>query len=224
MFERSDASFSHLRRFIAAARRRRRASGPAALIGEAAIQLLTPPLRDAIDSRPRDSRALHLTYAAACVMAADLLAQRFPRLCWRDTAAASIRRIAERGGIDEAQLVEGAERVTATLTDQQPQAYVALCRGLDAAIDRAIFDGERAQGEVLVRLVLERLEAAVQAVIGSQADVVKDHGLLAVVRIGHVKPWPKADLTPPAPRRRGRKAKPPAPAIAAPLPGLEAAA
>ena len=191
MFARSAPAAAQLRRFVRG-RRPARASGIEWLISEAALQLLTPPLKDVLEAGADQDPAVRLTYATASVMISDLLAQRFPGVPWIRSADGAIRRIADRGGLDADMLLTQASEAVAALEDVQPAAHLKITQLIDAAIDRSIFQGERAQGEVQLRLALERLEQAAARTAPPDREPTPPHGLLRVVRIRARAPDPAA--------------------------------
>ena len=187
MLLRQDSSAAQLRRFVGRGRLRR--DGQEWLIAEAARRLLLPPLKDILADLEDEPLGLRLTYATACVIIAGLLVQRFPGAAWGQTVSAATRTLGERAGLDEAELTKGASGMIAELTAAEPAAYKEVCRQFDAAVEQAVFRGHKAQGEVMLRLALERLEAMVgkQMAAGStdvaaRADVIRTHGLLGLVR------------------------------------------
>ena len=78
------------------------------------------------------------------------------------------------------------------MEDVQPAAHLKITQLIDAAIDRSIFQGERAQGEVQLRLALERLEQAAARTAPPDREPTPPHGLLRVVRIRARAPDPAA--------------------------------
>lgn len=182
MFARPAPAAAQLRRFVRG-RRPAGTSGVEWLISEAALQLLTPPLRDVLEAGADQDPAVRLTYATASVIISDLLAQRFPGVPWIRSAEGAIKRIADRGGLDADILLAQASEAVAALEDLQPAAHLKITQQIDAAIDRAIIMGERAQGEVQLRLALERLEQAAAVVAPADGQPPPPHGLLRVVRI-----------------------------------------
>ena len=78
--------------------------------------------------------------------------------------------------------------------ERQAQHHLALGllaaehRIFDGAVEYAVFRGQEAQGEVMLRLALERLEALVQKQMAlsqthnAAPDLIRTHGLLGVVR------------------------------------------
>lgn len=185
MLKRHDSSAAQLRRFVGRGPLRR--DGQEWLIAEAARRLLLPPLKDILPDLQEEPLGLRLTYATACVIIAGLLAQRFPGAAWNQTFADAVRTLGERAGLDEAELTKGATGLIAELTNAEPVAYKDLCRQFDAAVEQAVFRGHKAQGEVMLRLALERLEAMVgkQLAVAEAPppeEVIRTHGLLRVVR------------------------------------------
>ena len=180
---------SSLRRFVGGRGRRRE---PFALIAEAVRLLILPSLRDVLAGAAAEPEELHLTYAAACVVIADLLAQRFEPAAPQQAAAAALRRLGEGSGFDEAQLTGEATTVIRQFQEIHPEVHRGLCGRFDAAIERAVVMGERAQGEVLLRLALESFETAIQQLVMGQPTPapgpIHGAGLLAVVR----RRWPVA--------------------------------
>ncbi len=71
----------------------------------------------------------------------------------------------------------------AELTLAESAAYQGVCRQFDAAVEHAVFRGQGPQGEVMLRLALERLEALVnKQMAAAPAEVIRTHGLLGIVR------------------------------------------
>ena len=187
MLLRQDSSAAQLRKFVGRGPLRR--DGQEWLIAEAARRLLLPPLKDILPDLEEEPLGLRLTYATACVIIAGLLVQRFPGASWGQTVSDATRTLGERAGLDEAELTKGASGMIAELTAAEPVAYKDLCRHFDAAIEQAVFRGHKAQGEVMLRLALERLEALVGKQMAAASedntvpeDVIRTHGLLGVVR------------------------------------------
>src|SRR5579862_8814433 len=89
---------SRLRRFVS-----RRGKGHAgdlpSLIAEATRLLLLPSLRDVLDDGAGEPVELRLTYACACVVLSELLAQRFAPRQAEEAAAGAIRRIGDWSGL-----------------------------------------------------------------------------------------------------------------------------
>jgi hypothetical protein len=187
MLLRHDSSAAQLRRF--AGRGPLTRAGQDWLIAEAARRLLLPPLKDVLPDLEEEPLGLRLTYATAFVIIAGLLAQRFPSAAWAQTVSEAIRTLGERAGLGESELTKGASGMISELTAAEPALYKDLCRQFDAAIEQAIFRGHPAQGEVMLRLALERLEAMVGKQMAASSaepapavDVIRTHGLLGVVR------------------------------------------
>jgi hypothetical protein len=186
MFLRQDSSAAHLRKFVGGKRAPRQGAREW-LIAEAVRRLLTPPLQDILPDLEEEPLGLRLTYATACVIVTELLVQRFPAQAWIETASNAVRTIGLKAGLDESELTRGASSMIAELTTAEPAAYRDVCRQFDAAIEHAVFREQAAQGEVLLRLALERLEALVHKQLAaknakSPEDVIRTHGLLRVVR------------------------------------------
>lgn len=153
------------------------------LVSETALHLLMPALKDVLEVGADEDAVVRLTYATASVMVSDLLAQRFPGAPWTRTTQGAIRRIAQRGGIDEGDLLQDASGIVQMLMEVQPATYLQISRLMDTAIDRAVFRAERAQGDVLVRLALERLAPFAAEVLQSPGSHnVLANGLLRRVR------------------------------------------
>ena len=188
MFLRQDSSAAQLRRFVGDRRPMRR-GGQEWLIAEAARRLLLPPLKDILPDMVEEPLGLRLTYATACVIIAGLLVQRFPGAAWEQIVSDAIQALGVRAGLEESELTKGASNMIAELTLAESAAYQEVCRQFDAAVEYAVFRGHAAQGEVMLRLGLERLEslvhkqmAAANANEGEPVDVIRTHGLLGVVR------------------------------------------
>lgn len=187
MFLGQGSSAAHLRRFVGGRGAPRRGVREW-LIAETVRRLLLPPLQDILPDLEEEPLGLRLTYATACVIVAELLVQRFPAQGWEETASSAMRRIGLKAGLDEAELDKGASSMIVELTSAEPAAYRDVCRQFDAAIEHAVFRDQAAQGEVLLRLALERLEGlvhkqlAARAEIKSPSDVIRTHGLLRMVR------------------------------------------
>ena len=187
MFLRQDSSAAQLRRFVGDRRPRKR-GGQEWLIAEAARRLLLPPLRDVLPDLVEEPLGLRLTYATACVIIAGLLVQRFPGAAWAQIVSDAIQALGVRAGLDESELTKGASNMIAELTLAEPVAYQELCRQFDGAVEYAVFRGHGAQGEVMLRVALERLETLVHKQMAAAnaddgaADVIRTHGLLRVVR------------------------------------------
>jgi hypothetical protein len=187
---------SRLRRFVA-----RRGKGEGgdlpSLIAEATRLLLLPSLRDVLGDAANEPVELRLTYAAACVVLADLLAQRFAPRQAQEAAAGAIRQIGAWSGLDDAQLSARASGTIAQLMETHPEIYRGLCDQFDAAIERAIVLGRPAQGEVQLRLALEAFEVAIQRLIlggdlyERPMSLIKNNGLLGVVKRHPPPPPPK---------------------------------
>ena len=187
MLLRHDSSAAQLRRF--AGRGPLTRHGQDWLIAEAARRLLLPPLKDILPDLEEEPLGLRLTYATATVIIAGLLAQRFPGSDWGQTVSEAVRTLGERAGLDQSELTKGASGMITELTLAEPALYKELCRQFDAAIEQAVFRGHPAQGEVMLRVALERLEAmvgkqmaATRAESAPAPDVIRTHGLLRVVR------------------------------------------
>ncbi len=186
MFLQRGSSAAHLKRFVGGRPSRR--GGDQWLIAEAVRRLLLPPLRDILPDLEEEPLGLRLTYATACVIITGLLVQRFPSQAWAETASSAVRTIGLRAGLDEADLTKGASSMIAELTTAEPAAYPELCRQFDDAIEHAVFRDQAPQGEVLLRLALEQLEALVHKQLAARdaappmAEVIRTHGLLRVVR------------------------------------------
>jgi hypothetical protein len=186
MFLRQDSSAAHLRKFVGGKRPPRRGAREW-LVAEAVRRLLLPPLQDILPDLDEEPLGLRLTYATACVIVTELLVQRFPAPAWVQTASNAVKTIGLKAGLDESELTKGASSMIAELTTAEPAAYRDVCRQFDAAIEHAVFRDQAAQGEVLLRLALERLEGLVHKQLAaksakSPADVIRTHGLLRVVR------------------------------------------
>lgn len=187
MFLRQDYSAVHLRKFVGGKRAPRRGAREW-MVAEAVRRLLLPPLQDILPDLEEEPLGLRLTYAAACVIMTELLVQRFPAQAWVETASSAIRRIGLKAGLDESELTKGAASMIAELTMAEPLAYSETCRQFDDAIEHTVFRNQPPQGEVLLRLALERLEALVHKQLAAMsaadapADVIRTHGLLRVVR------------------------------------------
>lgn len=187
MFLRQDSSATHLRKFVGGMRGPRREAREW-LIAEAVRRLLLPPLQDILPDLEEEPLGLRLTYATACVIVTELLVQRFPAQAWVQTASSAVRRLGLKAGLDESELTKGASSMIAELTSAEPLAYREVCRQFDAAVEHAVFLQKAAQGEVLLRLALERLEGLVHKQLAarseakSPSDVIRTHGLLRVVR------------------------------------------
>jgi len=177
---------SRLRRFVA-----RRAKGPtgdaASLVAEATRLMLLPSLQDVLGEAGGEPVELRLTYAASCVILADILAQRFAPREAEGTAAAAIHRIGGWSGLDDAQLTERATAAIRQLVETHPEVYRSLCSQFEDAVERSIVMRRRAQGEVLLRLTLESFEAIIQRLVLGREDetrttsLIKNSGLLRVV-------------------------------------------
>ena len=153
------------------------------LIAEAARRLLLPPLQDILPDLEEEPLGLRLTYATACVIIAGLLVQRFPGTAWAQTVADAVQALGVRAGLDESELTKGASNMIAELTLAESAAYQGVCRQFDAAVEHAVFRGQGPQGEVMLRLALERLEALVnKQMAAAPAEVIRTHGLLGIVR------------------------------------------
>ncbi len=187
MFLRQDSSAAQLRRFVGDRRPMKR-GGQEWLIAEAARRLLLPPLQDILPDLDEEPLGLRLTYATACVIIAGLLVQRFPGGAWAQIVSDAIQALGVRAGLDESELTKGASNMIAELTVAEPAAYKDVCRQFDGAVEYAVFRGQEAQGEVMLRLALERLEALVQKQMAlsqthnAAPDLIRTHGLLGVVR------------------------------------------
>ena len=187
MFLRQDSSTAQLRRFVRDRGPLRR-GGQEWLIAEAARRLLLPPLRDILPDLVEEPRGLRLTYATACVIIAGLLVQRFPGGAWEQIVSDAIRALGVRAGLEESELTKGASNMIAELTQAEPAAYMEVCRQFDGAVEQAVFRGQEAQGEVMLRVALERLETLVHKQMAAAnaddgvPDVIRTHGLLRVVR------------------------------------------
>ena len=178
---------SRLRRFVV--RRGKGESGDlASLIAEATRQLLLPSLRDVLNEGESEPVELRLTYGAACVVLAELLAHRFARRQAQEVAAGAIRKIGVRTGLDEALLTTRASELIRQLMETHPEVYRSHCDQFDAAIERAIVMARPDQGEVMLRLALEAFETTIQQlVLGGEryerpVSLIKGSGLLGVVR------------------------------------------
>ena len=188
MFLRQDSSAAQLRRFVGDRRAQKR-GGQEWLIAEAARRLLLAPLRDVLPGLEAEPLGLRLTYATACVIIAGLLVQRFPGAAWAQIVSDAIQALGVRAGLDESELTKGASNMIADLTVAESVAYRDVCRQFDAAVEYAVFRGHAAQGEVMLRVALERLEtlvhkqmAAAHTDDGEQTNVIATHGLLGVIR------------------------------------------
>ena len=187
MFLRQDSSTAQLRRFVGDRRPLRR-GGQEWLIAEAARRLLLPPLKDILPDLVEEPRGLRLTYATACVIIAGLLVQRFPGAAWAQIVSDAIQALGVRAGLEESELTKGASNMIAELTVAEPVAYKELCRQFDGAVEYAVFRGQEAQGEVMLRVALERLEALVHKQMAAAnadddvPDVIRTHGLLRIIR------------------------------------------
>jgi hypothetical protein len=187
MFLRQDSSAAQLRRFVGDRRPLKR-GGQEWLIAEAARRLLLPPLQDILPDLEEEPLGLRLTYATACVIIAGLLVQRFPGAAWAQIVSDAIQALGVRAGLDESELTKGASNMIAELTLAEPVAYKDVCRQFDGAVEYAVFRGQEAQGEVMLRLALERLEALVHKQMAAASaydgapDLIRTHGLLGVVR------------------------------------------
>jgi hypothetical protein len=186
MFLRSDSSAAHLRKFVGGKRGPRRGAREW-LVAEAVRRLLLPPLQDILPDLEEEPLGLRLTYATACVIVTELLVQRFPAQAWIETASNAVKTLGLKAGLDESELTKGASTMISELTMAEPAAYRDVCRQFDAAIEHAVFRDQAPQGEVLLRLALERLEGLVHKQLAaknakSPADVIRTHGLLRVVR------------------------------------------
>ena len=165
-----------------------RRGGQEWLIAEAARRLLLPPLQDILPDLEEEPLGLRLTYATACVIIAGLLVQRFPGAAWAQIVSDAIQALGVRAGLDESELTKGASNMIAELSLGESAAYKEVCRQFDGAVEYAVFRGQEAQGEVMLRLALERLETLVNKQMGATnadggvADVIRTHGLLRVVR------------------------------------------
>jgi hypothetical protein len=188
MFLRQDSSAAQLRRYVGDRRALRRGAGQEWLIAEAARRMLLPPLRDILPDLEEEPLGLRLTYATACVIIAGLLVQRFPGAAWSEIVSDAIQALGVRAGLDESELTKGASNMIAELTLAESAAYQEICRQFDGAVEYAVFRGHQAQGEVMLRLALERLEVLVHKQMAAanaddgRADVIRTHGLLRVVR------------------------------------------
>jgi hypothetical protein len=184
---RQDSSAAQLRRFVGDRRSLKR-GGQEWLIAEAARRLLLPPLQDILPDLEEEPLSLRLTYATACVIIAGLLVQRFPGAAWSEIVSDAIQALGVRAGLDESELTRGASNMIAELVLAEPAAYKDVCRQFDAAVEYAVFRAQEAQGEVMLRLGLERLEGLVHKLMAAAdtadgaADVIRTHGLLRVVR------------------------------------------
>jgi hypothetical protein len=187
MFLRQDSSAAQLRRFVGGRRPFRR-GGQEWLIAEAARRLLMPPLQDILPDLEDEPLGLRLTYATACVIIAGLLVQRFPGAAWAQIVSDAIQALGVRAGLDESELTKNASNMIAELTLAEPAGYKDVCRQFDGAVEYAVFRGQEAQGEVMLRLALERLEVLVHKQMAAadaddgKADVIRTHGLLRVIR------------------------------------------
>ena len=187
MFLRQDSSAAQLRRYVGDRRAMRR-GGQEWLIAEAARRLLLPPLQDILPDLEEEPLGLRLTYATACVIIAGLLVQRFPGAAWAQIVSDAIQALGVRAGLDESELTKGASNMIAELSLGESAAYKEVCRQFDGAVEYAVFRSQEAQGEVMLRLALERLETLVNKQMGAgdsdggAADVIRTHGLLRVVR------------------------------------------
>ena len=198
MYQVRRVPLSSLRRFVGGRGRARPHDTPD-LIAAAVRLLILPSLRDVLAGAEAEPEELRLTYAAACVVIADLLAQRFAPESPQIAAAAALHRLGDGQGFDEAQLAGEASAVIRQFVDIHPEVHRVLCGRFDAAIERAVVLGHRAQGEVLLRLALEAFETAIQQLIlGQPAPApgpIHEAGLLAVVR----RRWPVAQVSPALP-------------------------
>jgi hypothetical protein len=176
---------SRLRRFVS-----RRGKGGAgdlpSLIAEATRLLLLPSLRDVLGDEGTEPVELRLTYACACVVLAELLAQRFAPGQAEETAAGAMLRIGAWSGLDDARLTERASATIRQLMETHPEVHQRLCGQFDDAVERSIVLGRPAQGEVLVRLALESFETAIQQLVLGRGDLngaglIRSSGLLRVV-------------------------------------------
>ena len=187
MFRRQDSSAAQLRRYVGGRGPLRR-GGQEWLIAEAARRLLLPPLKDILPDLVEEPRGLRLTYATACVIIAGLLVQRFPGGAWEQVVSDAIRALGVRAGLEESELTKGASNMIAELTVAEAAAYKDVCRQFDGAVEYAVFRGHEAQGEVMLRVALERLETLVHKQLAAAhaddgvPDVIRTHGLLRVVR------------------------------------------
>jgi len=187
MFLRQDSSAAQLRRFVGDRRPLKR-GGQEWLIAEAARRMLLPPLQDILPDLEEEPLGLRLTYATACVIIAGLLVQRFPGAAWAQIVSDAIQALGVRAGLDESELTRGASGMIADLTLAEPVAYKEVCRQFDGAVEYAVFRGQPAQGEVMLRLALERLEVLVhKQMVAANADdgasdVIRTHGLLRIIR------------------------------------------
>lgn len=186
---------SRLRRFVAR-RGKGRAGDLASLIAEATRLMLLPSLRDVLNDQASEPMELRLTYACACVVLAELLAQRFAPRQADEAAAGAIRQIGAWSGLDDARLNARASASIVQLTETHPEVHQALCGQFDDAVQRSIVLGRPAQGEVMLRLALESLEAAIQHLVlgreGAEATegLIRSSGLLRVVTRRATAPQP----------------------------------
>lgn len=177
---------SRLRRFVA-----RRAKGPVSdapsLIAEATRLMLLPSLQDVLGEGGEEPAELRLTYAASCVILADILAQRFAPREAEEAAGAAIRKIGAWSGLDDAQLTARARATVSQLVETHPEVYRTLATQFEDAVERSIVMRRPAQGEVLLRLALESFELTIQRLILGRGDevrptsLIKNSGLLKVV-------------------------------------------
>lgn len=177
---------SRLRRFVAK-RGKGEAGDLSSLIAEATRLMLLPSLRDVLGEQASEPVELRLTYACACVVLAELLAQRFAPRRADEAAAGAIQRIGAWSGLDDAQLNARASGAIRQLMETHPEVHQGLCGQFDDAVERAIVLGRPAQGEVLLRLAMESFEAAIQQLVlgreacGAGAGLIRSSGLLRVV-------------------------------------------
>ena len=177
---------SRLRRFVS---RRGKGQGNdlGSLIAEATRLLLLPSLHDVLDDQSGEPMELRLTYACACVMIAELLAQRFAPRGAEEAATAALRQIGAWSGLDDEKLNARVSGTIRQLMETHPEIYQGLCSRFDDAVERAIVLGRPAQGEVMLRLALESFESAIQRlVLGREerilgAGLIRSSGLLRVV-------------------------------------------
>jgi hypothetical protein len=178
---------SRLRRFVAR-RTKGHAGDLSALIAEATRLLLLPSLRDVLDEQGSEPAELRLTYACACVMLCELLAQRFSPRQAEEVSSRAIHQIGTWSGLDDEQLTARVSATIRQLMETHPEVYQGLCSQFDDALQRAIVLGRPAQGEVLTRLALEAFEVTIhRLVLGHEeraaAGLIRSSGLLRVVTL-----------------------------------------
>ncbi len=179
---------SRLRRFVAR-RTKGSVSDPPSLIAEATRLMLLPSLQDVLGEGGEEPAELRLTYAAACVILTDILAQRFAPKDAEEAAAAAIKRIGAWSGLDDAQLTARARTTVSQLVETHPEVYRTLATQFEDAVERSIVMRRPAQGEVLLRLALESFELIIQRLILGREDealtthLIKNSGLLKVVTV-----------------------------------------